>query len=300
MKFKKTIGLWTLVITAWSGPSHAQVERILSPEAQRCSMNIYQRIAAKESKTDHVCSLGRTDTTFQSCVISLTHELDRRNQPQGYPDSNNVLITGEACAYTRDFEAARCATDLYLKGGLYIVDRTGIDGVRVCNSAQAHEVKRCVIDLYQSGRHAGKAAAKICIDQYDPAAIKKRQEEERRRLEQQRMEQLRIEQQRQQDLRQAEARRQQEIRAAEQKKQSEQKKQETKNQTQYPEPVQVVGLGQEPRVEVRELPPVTSANQDSSANQQVSAKEQDKKQDKKSEKTPEEDDGVILDLPNFD
>lgn len=303
MKLRKTIGLWTLVMTAWSAQSHAQAERILSPEAQRCSMNIYQRIAAKESKTDHVCSLGRTDTAFQSCVINLTLELDRRNQPQGYPDSNNVFIAGEACAYTRDYEAARCATDLYLKGGLYVVDRTGIDGVRVCNSVQANEVKRCVVDLYQSGRYTGKSAAQVCIDQYDPAAIKKRQEDERRRLEQQRIEQQRIEQQRQQDMRQAEARRQQEIRAAEQRKQEEQKRKETKNQTQYPEPVQVVGLGKEPKVEVRELPPVAAVNpnKDSSANQpQGTVKEQEKKQDKKSEKKPEDDDGVILDLPNFD
>lgn len=303
MKLRKTIGLWTLVMTAWSAQSHAQAERILSPEAQRCSMNIYQRIAAKESKTDHVCSLGRTDTAFQSCVINLTHELDRRNQPQGYPDANNVFIAGEACAYTRDYEAARCATDLYLKGGLYVVDRTGIDGVRVCNSVQANEVKRCITDLYQSGRYTGKSAAKICIDQYDPAAIKKRQEDERRRLEQERIEQQRIEQQRQQDLRQAEARRQQEIRAAEQRRQSEQKKNEGKNSSQYPEPVQVVGLGQEPRVEVRELPPVRPAtpSQNSSESQAKGAsKEQDKKQqEKKSEKTPD-DDGVILDLPNFD
>lgn len=309
MKIKKTIGIWTLVMTAWSSQSHAQVERILSPEVQRCSMNIYQRIAAKESKTDHVCSLGRTDTAFQSCVINLTHELDRVNQPQGYPDGNNVLIAGEACAYTGHIEAARCATDLYLRGGLYVVDRTGIDGVKVCTSAQAYEVKRCVVDLYQSGRHTGKNAAKICLDQYDPVAIKKRQEDERRRQEQQRMEQQRIEQQRQQDLRQAEARRQQEIRAAEQRRieeqrrQAEQKKTENKNQTQYPEPVQVVGLGKEPQVEVRELPPVSSGTPKETTAPKSSSQEsknQDKDKDKKSDKKPADDDGVILDLPNFD
>lgn len=298
MKINKTIGIWTLVMTAWSLPSHAQVERILTPEAQRCSMNIYQRIAAKESKTDHVCSLGRTDTTFQSCVISLTHELDRVNRPQGYPDSNNVLIAGEACAYTRTVESARCATDLYLRGGLYIVDRTGIDGVKVCTSAQANEIKRCVVDLYQSGRYTGKNAAKICIDQYDPVAIKKRQEEERRRLEQERLEKQRIEQ-----ARQAEARRQQEIRAAEQRRMEEQKKSESKNQTLYPNPVEVVGLGPEPKVEVRELPPAASGSLNSSANNKNSSQEQSdqsKKAEKKTETKPEDNDGVILDLPNFD
>lgn len=237
-----------------------------------CSESLYIRLSTFSSSTDQACSYGRTDLAFQQCTINLANVVGHEN----------VEVAGHACASTRNVEEARCAADLFFKGGTYIVNQAmASDGVRICSLPERNQIKNCIIEKYQSGRVSAADAAKLCIEQFDPVA-RARKEAELRRIEEER-------------------RRQAEVRAEEIRRQEEQRR--TNEQRRMDE--------QRRKEEARRQEDLRRQQEEQRRKQEDTrrAEEEKRKQDSKPKAPPKTDapsapsnsaDGVILDLPNFE
>lgn len=233
-----------------------------------CSDSLYINLSTFSSSTDRACSYGRTDLAFQQCTISLAKIVGH----------DNVEAAGHACASTRSFEEAKCAVELFFKGGTYIVNPTlSADGVRICARRERNEIKSCIIEKYQYQSVSGIDAAKVCIEQFDPE-MKARREAELRRLEEQRRRQAEA-------ARIAEIRRQEEQnRLNEQRRIEEQRRLEEKKRQE--------DLRQQE--EARSIEAGRRKNESKSQPTKVSPKNE-------ALTAPSDNgDGVILDLPNFD
>ncbi|WP_373998107.1 hypothetical protein [Bdellovibrio bacteriovorus] len=218
-------------------------EDTMSYQQRECSDFLYQNLNTMSSKTDVACTRGRTDVRFQDCTIYLTKHLNSRAfDKNGYPHKKNVIYAAEACLNTNSFEVAMCASELFLRGGLYVSNpRDATDAMRICNTPQASLVKNCVINKADRGQYGVQHAMK-CVEEHDPI-VKERKERERRRIEEEKRraaEQARLEEQRRQqeaqraaEQRRIEAQREAQRRADEQRRLEEQRRQsQTQNQEQ--------------------------------------------------------------------
>ncbi|WP_291516069.1 hypothetical protein [Bdellovibrio sp. ArHS] len=221
-------------------------EDTMSYQQRECSDFLYQNLSTMSSKTDVACTRGRTDMRFQDCTIYLTKHLNSRAfDKNGYPHKKNVIYAAEACLNTNSFEVAVCASELFLRGGLYVSNpRDATDAMRICSTPQAALVKNCVINKADRGQYGVQQAMK-CVEEYDPE-IKARREAQRRaeqeRLEAQRIaEQRKIEAQRraeeQRRQNQEQVRKQEELRKQEEaRKQEEKRQQDAQKGTKTEEP----------------------------------------------------------------
>lgn len=169
MKIKAIILATSLGLTSVSFGQNAEIKKQVSVD--ECSESLYINLSIYASAGDSACSHGRTDSDFQNCTIRLTREIG----------DDHVDIAGRACAKMKSYEEAQCATDLYLKGGLYVYNYDlAYDGQRVCSRHESRDIKKCIIDAYQSLKASGQEAAKKCVEKFDPVARARREAEIRR------------------------------------------------------------------------------------------------------------------------
>ncbi len=246
-----------------------------------CSESLYINLSTFSSSTDRACSYGRTDLAFQQCTINLANVVGHEN----------VEVAGHACASTRNVEEARCAADLFFKGGTYIVNPAmAADGMRICALPERNQIKNCIIEKYQYRRMSAADAAKVCIEQFDPVA-KARKEAELRRIEEERRRQAeaRAEEMRRQEeqRRMNEQRRQEEMRRQEEQRRSDEKRRQDDLRRQQEEQrrkqedarrVEEEKKKQDSKPQAPKAPPKTEAPSAPSNSE----------------------DGVIFDLPNFE
>lgn len=206
------------IIKGNNTPSPSQpVSRGISVED--CSDSLYQSLSTFSSSTDAACSYGRTDREFQRCTISIAQEIGHQY----------VQLAGQACAAARNTAEANCAIDLYFRGGLYVSNNSmSADGVRVCSHVEKDQLKSCVINQYQTRGKSGVDAARICLEQFDPA-VKARREAEQKRIE---AEKRAAEAKRQEELRRQEEQRRQQQQAEQKKKDEEARKKEEERKRQ--------------------------------------------------------------------
>lgn len=173
-----------------------------------CSDYLYQKLSIFSSTGDEVCS-QRTDVDFQDCAIRMTNLLnpgmnsvigqDAELKAAALACNNgterNLISCTETltpyfgakyrssaayyCASARTESFGRCVGRLYAQGGL-----RPEESMESCNSGLTDQMVQCVTDSFQSKRQTGRAVINTCKDQYDPAAIARRQaEQERQRKE---------------------------------------------------------------------------------------------------------------------
>ena len=203
-------------------------ENTMTHNQKNCSKALYSELSIHSSKADVACTGRRSDPQFVGCVVNLTQYLDKTaTDSHGRPHSDNVMAAGESCNFTNSPQIGICATELFLRAGLYIWNAIDpIDGIRACASPAGEQIKACILGSLRNGHNPGVGIALTCYELNDPVA-KARKEEERRRVEEQRL----IEEQRRQDQvrrqQQEEQRRQDELRRQqEQRRMEEQRRQD--------------------------------------------------------------------------
>lgn len=147
-----------------TGASHSALAKGVSAEIigeQKCAESLYVELSTYMSSTLRACSYGRTDILFQKCTTQVA----------GIFGNDNVEVAGQACSLLDSVPAAACASELYLRGGLYVSNRSqAADGVRICSLPNHDSLKKCIIEKYQSRQASGPQAAQQCLGVQNPPA----------------------------------------------------------------------------------------------------------------------------------
>lgn len=288
--------LFLTVAIALSGISQTSIAKIVPADAvseQTCAENLYIRLGTYMSSTQRACSYGRTDSEFQDCATLVARQFG----------DDYVEVAGQACALSRSLPGASCATELYLRGGLYVSNNSqSADGIRICALPASEEIKKCIVERYQSRQSSGLDAAKVCIEKFDPM-VKARKEADLRRLAEQKRieEQRRAEEQRRQfEAQQAAA----EARKAEQAARNAEELRKTEEARRAEAALKADEARKiEEAKKAAEAQKIAEAKKAEEAKKSADAKkavDSPKKKDPQPPKDSGSGGGVIVDLPNFE
>lgn len=307
MKLFLTVAITFLGVSHTSVAKAAKFVPVDTVSEQTCAESLYVRLSTYMSSTQNACSYGRTDLAFQDCAVLVAHRFG----------DDYVEVAGQACALSRSLTSASCATELYLRGGLYVTNSSqSADGIRICSSPAGEEIKNCIVEKYQSRQLSGLEAAKVCFEKFDPETKARKEAELRRiaelqRIAEQRLRQeaaqrasaearrVELEKQRQDDLRQEAARKAQEARKTE-----ELRKIEDARKVDASRKADEARKAAEGSNRAAEAKKVDDSKGSAAAKKSESGKRSEGAQKKTEPQPPPKDSGnsggVIVDLPNFE